>query len=243
MTFRVTGRTLRSICAFRPTGASREVPSLAFGSILPWLSGFVFPRDGIPLASEYQSKQYHVARIRPSCHGKTRAGRRSPLASPKIRSSPNFSYNVLVLPKKRTKKDFDGCTPRFPKGIARPDDKSRSHKYHVRQLNFTIDFTRNVLKINPKEISESNLLGMTFRGKISRGLEKLRVNEKICRTLSTERCFGRKCVFPFIDCLASFPTRHGGERTSSVAFATLGFPSCTSPTWIEANSRDVREIA
>lgn len=55
---------------FVPREQVARPSSLAFGSILPWLSGFVFPCDGIPLASEYQSKQYHVARIRPSCHGK-----------------------------------------------------------------------------------------------------------------------------------------------------------------------------
>lgn len=119
----------RWLHAFTPTGATRE----AFSSPLvprppPWLSAFVFPHDKIPLAGEYQSKQYHVARICPFCHGKL--ARRCLARSSSHGSPPNLSYYVSERKggKKKRKKEkqerFDECTAvtqRFP-----PYDKSRS---------------------------------------------------------------------------------------------------------------------
>jgi len=137
MTFRMTGRTLRPFVRFVP----REQVARWF-SALPWLSNFVFLCDGILLVSEYQSKQYHVAQIRSSCHGK-RAG---PVL---VRSSPNFSYYALVLKKGKTKKIYVHA---ISKGVARSNDKSRSHKYHRTAIKVPRSIACSVHEMSPKRI-------------------------------------------------------------------------------------------
>lgn len=113
------------------------IPSLVFRSILLLNSSasFFLSRREIPLAGEYQSKQYHVARIRSSCHGKRAQAKLS--LGEDSRSSPNLSRAKLSFSTEKVKeKKIWRMYTATSKGVAQPDNKLELSKYHVRQLKW-----------------------------------------------------------------------------------------------------------
>lgn len=211
MTFRVTGKTFVRFVP-REQAARWSPPSLSAPSSHGSLVSFFLATGFRWQASISQNSiTWHE-----SVHPVMGSARGISSRSAKTRSSPNFSYYVLVLWKKGMKKVWRMCTA-VPKGIARPNDKSWLHRYHARQLNSMID---HVLKAKSEGTFRSNSLEMIFRGKIPRILRKLGWMKL---HVSTERRFGRKCV-SFHQLLREFPD---AWRERAVGFASLGFPLST----------------